>query len=52
LDVTKIESHNLTLRKEKFNISEIIANAISDTRNQVLVKENKENSVRIEFICV
>jgi signal transduction histidine kinase len=50
LDVTKIESHNLTLRKEKFNISEIISNAISDTRNQVLVKENKENSVKLEFI--
>jgi Histidine kinase-, DNA gyrase B-, and HSP90-like ATPase/His Kinase A (phospho-acceptor) domain len=50
LDVTKIESHNLTLRKEKFKISEIISNAISDTRNHILVKENKENSVKLEFI--
>jgi signal transduction histidine kinase len=50
LDVTKIESHNLTLRKEKFNITEIISNAISDTRIHVLVKENKENSVKLEFI--
>jgi signal transduction histidine kinase len=50
LDVTRIESHNLILRKEKFNLNEIISNAISDTVNQVIVKENKENSVKLEFI--
>ena len=50
LDVTKIESHNLILRKEKFNLNEIISNAISDTVNQVIVKENKENRVRLELI--
>jgi len=49
LDVTRIESHNLMLRKEKFNLNEIISNAISDTTNQVIVKENKENSVKLEF---
>jgi signal transduction histidine kinase len=49
LDVTRIESHNLMLRKEKFNLNEIISNTISDTINQVIVKENKENSVKLEF---
>jgi nitrogen-specific signal transduction histidine kinase len=49
LDVTRIESHNLMLRKEKFNLNEIIANTISDTTNQVIVKENKVNSVKLEF---
>jgi signal transduction histidine kinase len=49
LDVTRIESHNLMLRKEKFNLNEIISNAISDTTNHVIVKENKENSIKLEF---
>ena len=49
LDVTRIESHNLMLRKEKFNLNEIISNAISDTTNQVIIKENKVNSVKLEF---
>jgi len=49
LDVTRIESHNLMLRKEKFNLNEIISNAISDITNQVIVKENKENSIKLEF---
>jgi signal transduction histidine kinase len=37
------------LRKEKFNLNEIISNAISDTTNQVIVKENKVNSIKLEF---
>ena len=49
LDVTRIESHNLMLRKEKFNLNEIISNTISDITNQVIVKENKENSIKLEF---
>ena len=49
LDVTRIESHNLMLRKEKFNLNEIISNAISDTTNHVIVKENKVNSIKLEF---
>jgi signal transduction histidine kinase len=50
LDVTKIESHNLVLKKERFNLNEIISNAISDTMNQIIVKENKESSIKLEFI--
>jgi signal transduction histidine kinase len=49
LDVTKIESHNLILKKERFNLNDIISNAISDTMNQIIVKENKESSIKIEF---
>ena len=42
LDVTKIESHNLALKIERFNLNDIISNAISDAMNQIIVKENKE----------
>jgi signal transduction histidine kinase len=49
LDVTKIESQNLMLKKEVFNLNDIISNAISDTMNHI-IKEKKENSVKLEFI--
>jgi signal transduction histidine kinase len=35
LDVTKIESHSLTLHKERFNVNEVISNTIQDIRNQI-----------------
>jgi signal transduction histidine kinase len=35
LDVTRIESNTLQLRKERFNLSEIILNIVDDFRNQV-----------------
>jgi signal transduction histidine kinase len=35
LDVTKIESHSLTLHKERFNLNEVISNTIQDIRNQI-----------------
>jgi hypothetical protein len=50
LDVTRIESHNLLLKKEIFNLNGIISSAISDTMNQIIVKENKESSIKLEFI--
>jgi signal transduction histidine kinase len=49
LDVTKIESQNLILKKERLNLNDIISNAISDTMNHI-IKEKKENSVKLEFI--
>jgi two-component system, OmpR family, sensor histidine kinase VicK len=49
LDVARIESHNLILKKEIFNLIDMISNAISDTMNQVIVKENKESSIKLEF---
>ncbi|HET7390269.1 MAG TPA: HAMP domain-containing sensor histidine kinase [Nitrososphaeraceae archaeon] len=50
LDVTRIESYNLVLKKEIFNLNDIISNAICDTMNQMIVKENKESSIKLEFI--
>ncbi len=35
LDVTRIEGHRLDLNKEKFDISEVVASAIEDTRKRV-----------------
>jgi signal transduction histidine kinase len=49
LDVTKIESQNLILKKQVFNLNDIISNAISDTMNHI-IKEKKENSVKLEPI--
>jgi signal transduction histidine kinase len=49
LDVTRIESRNLKLRKERVSLNEIILNTISDYRNQI-VKENKNNTLKLEFV--
>jgi two-component system sensor histidine kinase VicK len=49
LDVARIESHTLILKKEIFNLNDIISNAISDIMNQVIAKENKESSIKLEF---
>ena len=35
LDVTRIEGHRLDLNKEKFDISEVVASAIDDTRRRI-----------------
>jgi signal transduction histidine kinase len=47
LDVTKLESHTLELKKEVFNLNDVIANTIDDT---VLSKEfsNKSNQLSYE----
>jgi two-component system, OmpR family, sensor histidine kinase VicK len=48
LDVTRIESRSLYLRKERFNLIEMINSAIADSRNQI----NKEykDSLKLESI--
>src|SRR5918999_3067442 len=35
LDVTRIESHTLKLRKERFNLNDVILNVVEDYRKQV-----------------
>jgi signal transduction histidine kinase len=35
LDVTKIESHSLILRKERFNLIDLMSEVIQDIRNQI-----------------
>lgn len=48
LDVTRIESQSLLLKKEKFNLNQLILNAVADSRNQ-FTKENKEKNLKIEL---
>jgi two-component system sensor histidine kinase VicK len=46
LDITKIESNSLQLNKERFNLREVICNAISDCKNQLKEYDN----VKIELL--
>ena len=41
LDVTRIESHSLKLKKERFNLNELISNAVQDHRNEI-EKDNRD----------
>jgi signal transduction histidine kinase len=41
LDVTRIESQSLRLKKERFNLNQMVSNIIEDHRNQIL-KDNTE----------
>ena len=49
LDVTKIESNSLGLKKELFNLNEVILNTIADSKNQV-AKENKDDKLKLQLI--
>jgi len=49
LDVTRIESKLLDLKKESFNLSEMILNAIADSNNRI-AKEPKGSNLKLEFI--
>jgi len=49
LDVTRIESQLMLLKKEKFNLNQLILNAVEDSRNQI-TKENKDNNIKIELV--
>jgi signal transduction histidine kinase len=46
LDVTRIESNTLSLNKIKFDLKEVILNAIEDTKLMFLLESNK---VKLEF---
>ena len=48
LDVTKIESKSLGLKKELFNLSEMLRNSITDS-NQI-IKEHKDSSLILQLI--
>ena len=49
LDVTRIESHSLYVKKEKFKLNDVLTNAIDDMNaNKVLLKaENSNNDNRV-----
>jgi signal transduction histidine kinase len=49
LDISRIESKSLDLKKESFNLSEMILNAIADSNDQV-AKEHKDTNLKLEFI--
>ncbi len=49
LDVTKIETKSLDLKKELFDLNQLILNAIKDSKNQI-AKENKTNSLVLELL--
>jgi signal transduction histidine kinase len=40
LDVTRIESHSLQIRKERFNLNDVIQNIIDDYRKQIANRNN------------
>lgn len=44
LDVTRIEGHRLDLNKEKFDMSEVVASAIEDTRRRV-----DDSNIKFEY---
>jgi two-component system, OmpR family, sensor histidine kinase VicK len=46
LDVTKIESNSLQLNKERFNLREMILNAMSDCKSQLKEYDN----VKVQFL--
>src|SRR5262249_18442196 len=49
LDVTKIETKTLGLKKELFDLNEMIMNTISDSKNQIS-KENNTNKLTLELM--
>ena len=49
LDISRIESKSLDIKKESFNLSEMILNAIADSNNQI-AKEHKGTNLKLEFI--
>jgi signal transduction histidine kinase len=48
LDISRIESRSLDLKKESFNLNEVILSAIEDSKNQI-AKEHKDN-LKLVFI--
>src|ERR687886_282328 len=49
LDVTKIESHSLSLNKESFNLNDVITNVIEDTVANIAKKSQHANLVKLEY---
>jgi two-component system, OmpR family, sensor histidine kinase VicK len=47
LDVTKIESQSLQLKKERFNITQMILNALADYRRNDTNKEEEKEKIKV-----
>jgi two-component system sensor histidine kinase VicK len=48
-NVTKIESHSLNLNKEQFDLNEQIEAVINDIKNQINIRYNSNNGVKLLF---
>src|SRR5918997_2214199 len=44
LDVTRIESHTLTLRKERLNLNDVILNVVEDYRRQIANRSSSSSN--------
>lgn len=49
LDVTRIESKNLRLNKEAFDLDIVIRSALEDTKNALKADEERSNHVRLQY---
>ena len=49
LDVTKIESHSLNLKKEHFNLNDIIPNVIEDMVANIAKKSQHANLIKFTY---
>src|SRR5918911_53837 len=49
LDVTRIESHSLNLKKEQFNLNDVITNVVEDTVANIAKKSQCANLVKLEY---
>jgi signal transduction histidine kinase len=49
LDISRIESKSLDLKKESFNLSEMILNAIAES-NMRVAKQHKDTNLKLDFI--
>jgi two-component system sensor histidine kinase VicK len=49
LDISRIESKSLDLKKESFDLSEMILSAIADSNNHI-TKIHKDTNLKLEFI--
>ena len=50
LDVTRIESRTLNLRKERFDLNEVLQNAISDFENRIRTEsKEKRRTIKIRY---
>ena len=49
LDVTKIESHSLNLKKEPFNLNDIITNVMEDIIANIVKKNQDANLIKLAY---
>ena len=49
LDVTKIESKSLILKKERFNLNNLISDAIEDCKNQIEKDDKQYDNVKLSY---